>query len=39
MQHKCLGGTQYTQPLGELTKYKCLVPAQNSFPNALAEEV
>ena len=27
------------QPLGELTKYKCLVPAQNRLPNALAEEV
>ena len=24
---------------GELTKYKCLVPAQNRLPNALAEEV
>ena len=28
-----------TQPLGgELTKYKCLVPAQNRLPNALVEE-
>ena len=26
-------------PWGELTKYKCLVPAQNRLPNALAEEV
>ena len=24
---------------GELTKYKCLVPAQNRLPNALVEEV
>ena len=24
---------------GELTKYKCLVPAQNRLPNASAEEV
>ena len=24
-------------PWGELTKYKCLVPAQNRLPNALAE--
>ena len=23
-------------PWGELTKYKCLVPAQNRLPNALA---
>ena len=26
-------------PWGELTKYKCLVPAQNRLPNALVEEV
>ena len=26
-------------PWGEFTKYKCLVPAQNRLPNALAEEV
>ena len=26
-------------PWGELTKYKCLVPAQNRLPNPLAEEV
>ena len=38
IHHKCLGGTQYPA-LGELTKYKCLVPAQNRLPNALAEEV
>ena len=29
----------YTQPLGELTMCKCLVPAQNRLPNALVEEV
>ena len=34
-----LGGKHSTQPVGELTKYKCLVPAQNRLPNALAEEV
>ena len=33
-----LRGTQYPAP-GELTKYKCLVPAQNRLPNALAEQV
>ena len=32
-------GEHSTQPLGELTKYKCLVPAQNRLPTALAEEV
>ena len=32
-------GEHSTQPLGELTEYKCLVPAQNRLPNALAEEV
>ena len=34
-----LRGEHSTQPLGELTKYRCLVPAQNRLPNALAEEV
>ena len=32
------GRTQYPAP-GELTKCKCLTPAQNTLPNALAEEV
>ena len=32
-------GEHSTQPLVEFTKYKCLVPAQNRLPNALAEEV
>ena len=32
-------GEHSTQPLGELTKYKSLVPTQNRLPNALAEEV
>ena len=32
-------GTQYPTPGGELTKYKCLVPAQNRLPNALVEEM
>ena len=43
MQHKCQGGTQYPGTPGggggEITKYKCLVPAQNRLPNALVEEV
>ena len=36
-----LKGEQSTQPLGGggLTKYKCLVPAQNRLPNALVEKV
>ena len=34
-----LRGNTVPKPLGELTKYKCLVPAQNRLPNALAEEV
>ena len=34
-----LRGNTVPSPWGELTKYKCLVPAQNRFPNALAEEV
>ena len=34
-----LRGNTVPSPWGELTKYKCLVPAQNRLPNALAEEV
>ena len=34
-----LRGKTVPSPWGELTKYKCLVPAQNRLPNALAEEV
>ena len=34
-----LRGERSTQPVGELTKYKCLVPAQNKLPNAPAVEV
>ena len=34
-----LRGNTVSSPLGELTKYKCLVPAQNRLPNALVEEV
>ena len=32
-------GEHSTQPLEELTMYKCLVPAQNRLPNARVEEV
>ena len=32
-------GEHSTQPLGELTMCKCLVPAHNRLPNALVEEV
>ena len=32
-------GEHITQPLGELTICKCLVPAQNKLPNALVEGV
>ena len=34
-----LRGNTVPSPWGELAKYKCLVPAQNRLPNALAEEV
>ena len=34
-----LRGNTVPSPWGELTKYKCPVPAQNRLPNALAEEV
>ena len=34
-----LRGNTVPNPWGVLTKYKCLVPAQNRLPNALAEEV
>ena len=34
-----LRGNTVPSPWGELTKYKCLVPAQNRLPNALAEEL
>ena len=34
-----LKGNTVPSPWGELTRYKCLVPAQNRLPNALAEEV
>ena len=34
-----LRGNTVPSPWGELTKYKCLVPAQNRLPNALVEEV
>ena len=34
-----LRGNTVPSPWGELTKYKCLVPAQNRLPSALAEEV
>ena len=34
-----LRGNTVPSPWGELTKYKCLVPAQNRLPNVLVEEV
>ena len=34
-----LRGKTIPRPWGELTAYKCLVPAQNRLPNALVEEV
>ena len=34
-----LRGNTIPNPWGVLTKYKCLVPAQNRLPKALAEEV
>ena len=33
-----LRGNTVPSPWGKLTRYKCLVPAQNRHPNALAEE-
>ena len=39
MQNTDAKGNTVPSPWGELTKYKCLVPAQNRLPNALVEEV